>query len=135
MRQNNIMKTEIISRATGWYGRANEDKHTAKHTKVHFVKNFKPLCGYRPHKSMSFQWNSTHSYVFDYVECAECKRRAIKENDKKYRSTVKKKYPDAKCGRDGAFFFVYSGTKDLGAGFSEQAAWCSAFIYLRDNKH
>lgn len=39
---------------------------------------------------------------------------------------VKAKYPNAKCERDGAMFFVRSGKKDLGAGFSKEGAWCSA---------
>ncbi len=39
---------------------------------------------------------------------------------------VKTIYPNSVCERDGALFFVRTGKKDLGAGFSKQAAWNSA---------
>lgn len=39
---------------------------------------------------------------------------------------VKTKHPKAEVNRDGALFFCHEGLKDLGAGFSKEAAWKSA---------
>src|ERR1035437_9153686 len=39
---------------------------------------------------------------------------------------VKEKHPKAEVNRDGALFFCHEGLKDLGAGFSKEAAWKSA---------
>ena len=39
---------------------------------------------------------------------------------------VKGKHPKAEVNRDGALFFCHEGLKDLGAGFSKEAAWKSA---------
>lgn len=47
--------------------------------------------------------------------------------EEKYETKVKEHYPNAKVMRDGAIFFCYDGLKDLGAGFSKNAAWVSAY--------
>jgi hypothetical protein len=44
---------------------------------------------------------------------------------------VKSKFPKADVARDGALFFCYEGLKDLGAGFSKEAAWRSAACNIR----
>lgn len=44
---------------------------------------------------------------------------------------VKSKFPKADVTRDGALFFCYEGQKDLGAGFSKEAAWRSAACNIR----
>lgn len=79
-----ISKTYSFS--TGWYGRATEHGHSAKSTKVHLLVNGKPVCGYKPHKTMQFQWCS---YSTMYIECDECKKRAL-EFEWKGNSWVKK---------------------------------------------
>jgi len=65
---------------TGYFARATENRrgyhqHSAKHTKVHILKsNGVCLCGYRPHKTMSFQW-CANGIVLEYVECDRCRCR------------------------------------------------------------
>ena len=44
---------------------------------------------------------------------------------------VKAKHPLAEVNRDGAMFFCHEGKKDLGAGFSKDAAWRSAVCNIR----
>lgn len=62
---------------TGYFARATEDKHKAKHTQVHIVKsNGLCLCGYRPHKTMQFQW-CANGVVLNYVECNRCGDRYL----------------------------------------------------------
>lgn len=57
---------------TGYFARATEKGHKAAWTKVHLVRDGKPLCGYKPHKTMQFQWNSNGVHL-PYVECDKCK--------------------------------------------------------------
>lgn len=57
---------------TGYFARARENGQTSKWTKVHLVDNGKPLCGYVPHKTMQFQWNSQGVHLA-YVECDKCR--------------------------------------------------------------
>lgn len=68
------MKT--VTYATGYFARAGKpDNAMAKATKVHALKNGKAMCGYRPHKTMSFQWNS-NGLVYGYIDCPSCKKLA-----------------------------------------------------------
>jgi len=56
---------------TGWFGREH------RNTQVHILKqNGVCLCGYRPHKTMKFQWcaNGVH---LPYVECDRCGNRFL----------------------------------------------------------
>jgi len=63
---------------TGYFARATENKHGARHTQVHILKsNGVCLCGYRPHRTMKFQW-CAYSAVVNYVECERCVNRALK---------------------------------------------------------
>lgn len=63
---------------TGWFGRAHEDNHSSISTKVHVVKlSGGTLCGYKPHKTMKFQFCST-GIVLGYVECPTCEKKAGK---------------------------------------------------------
>lgn len=43
---------------------------------------------------------------------------------------VLNKFPDAKCEKDYSMYYISvtrdRHTKDIGAGFSEDGAWCSA---------
>lgn len=47
-----------------------------------------------------------------------------------FKKEVKKKYPKAKCDRDGAMFFVMVSGVNLGSGFSREAAWRSAYYQI-----
>lgn len=58
------------SLATGWYGIPGSERPG---TKVHVVRDSRPLCGYRPAKSMEFQFCS---WGVRYVECDRCRERA-----------------------------------------------------------
>lgn len=53
--------------------------------------------------------------------------------EEKYKRMVIEKYPDAKCALDGALYFISSGNKDLGAGFSKASAWSSAVQVMNRN--
>jgi len=66
-----------MRRLTGWYGRATENDHRAMFTMVHFVEDGKPICGYRPHKTMIFQFCASGFYD-NYVECPACRRKKEK---------------------------------------------------------
>ena len=60
---------------TGYFGRATENGHRAMATKVHVVDDFgKPICGYKPHKTMQFQWCAM-GVRLPYVECPKCKTK------------------------------------------------------------
>ena len=71
-----------------------------------------------------------HSF---YNEDLEIEMEKLSEKSEK---KVKAIYPDAKVSRDGVMFFISTGRgndkKDLGAGFSPYAAWCSAGYSLPD---
>jgi len=58
----------------GYYARATENKHSTVHTKVHFIIDREPICGYKPHKTMQFQWCS-NSDILDWIECKKCKEK------------------------------------------------------------
>ena len=60
---------------TGYFARPFNYSHRSKATIVHIVNNDnKPICGYKPHKTMQFQW--THLSVdLMYVECKKCKQK------------------------------------------------------------
>lgn len=72
----------------GYFARANEDGHTAKWTKTHCIASGKGtcLCGYRPHKTMKYQFCAARIEL-DYIECSRCLERAknlvMKRYDKK----------------------------------------------------
>jgi len=57
---------------TGYFGRPTEGTYKAKHTIVHILKpNEVCLCGYRPHKTMKFQW-CANWVELEYIECKKC---------------------------------------------------------------
>jgi hypothetical protein len=64
----------------GYFGRPFNFKHKSLSTKTHIVENNKVLCGYKPHKTLSFQWCSfvSNERTVDMVECPKCKEKAIK---------------------------------------------------------
>ncbi len=61
--------------STGWFGRPSPvPGGTGIATNVHYVKpDGKVACGYKPHKTMEFQWCS-HGLNFPYLECKGCKK-------------------------------------------------------------
>lgn len=65
----------------GWFGRPFNYKHKSLATKTHIVNEEKVLCGYKPHKTMEFQWCKTIEGIdeLDYVECNKCKEKYIKK--------------------------------------------------------
>jgi len=63
---------------TGYFARATEEGHRAKFTQVHIVDDYdKPLCGYKPHKTMQFYFCSIGVYL-PYIECKRCKVKLFK---------------------------------------------------------
>ena len=58
---------------TGYFARATEKGHNSKSTQVHIENEGKGLCGYKPHKTMKFQWCAADVYL-SYVECNKCKK-------------------------------------------------------------
>ena len=59
---------------TGYFARPFNYYHKSKTTMVHIVDNDnKPICGYKPHRTMKFQWCSLSVYLI-YVECKKCKK-------------------------------------------------------------
>jgi len=57
---------------TGYFGRASQRPGgDARTTQVHILRNGKCLCGYKPHKTMLFHWNSSNINL-DYAECPTC---------------------------------------------------------------
>ena len=61
----------------GWFGRPFNKKHKSLSTKTHIVHNSKTLCGYKPHKTLEFQW-CAFTVRLQYVECEKCKERLLK---------------------------------------------------------
>jgi len=61
----------------GYFGRAHENGHSVKNSKVHAIYKGRVLCGYKPHETMKFQWCST-DVMFSYIECPICKKKADK---------------------------------------------------------
>lgn len=60
---------------TGYFARAHEDEHNAQATMVHIVDwDNKPLCRYKPHPTMNFQW-CAGGVNLSYVECKECRKK------------------------------------------------------------
>jgi hypothetical protein len=68
----------------GYFGRANENGHSARHTKTHVINDRKVLCGYKPHKTMMFQWCSNGLGFPSTIECVSCKEKAKKILEKEY---------------------------------------------------
>jgi hypothetical protein len=66
-----------MSYRTGYFGRPSDNGLSAKWTFVHVVKDGKPICGYKPHPTMSFQFNADY-IKYDYIECKKCKEKANK---------------------------------------------------------
>ena len=67
---------------TGYFSRAHEDGHSAKSTQVHIVDDYgKPICRYKPHKTMQFLCCAWHIYL-PYVECKKCKQKLFKRRNK-----------------------------------------------------
>jgi hypothetical protein len=62
--------------AVGYFGRAFNKDHKSLSTKTHIAINNKVICGYKPHKTLSFQWCSMGDNL-DYVECDKCKQKFI----------------------------------------------------------
>lgn len=62
---------------TGYFGRASSKGVRAISTKTHVVEGHKPICGYRPHSTMLFQWCAP-GIQLSYVECPKCKVLAQK---------------------------------------------------------
>lgn len=61
---------------TGWYGRASEHGRRAISTKyTHVVKDGRPICGYRPHPTMQFQFCAGY-LCLEYVNCPTCLEKA-----------------------------------------------------------
>lgn len=63
--------------STGYFGRPSPvPGGTGISTNVHYVgADGKPVCGYKPHKTMEFQWCSD-GLNFQYLECKGCKEWA-----------------------------------------------------------
>jgi hypothetical protein len=70
---------DMTSLETGYFARATENGHSAKHTQVHVYSHSsnRALCGYRPHKTMLFQWVS-RGITPPYVECSGCLAKCLK---------------------------------------------------------
>lgn len=75
----NKMSTSDSVFQTGYFARASQNGLTAKSTKVHVVENGKPVCGYRPHKTMQFCWTANGIYL-RYVDCPKCKAKCVANN-------------------------------------------------------
>ncbi len=59
---------------TGRYVRATgEPKKGCKQiiTKIHVTEDDNPICGYKPHKTLRFEWN-VQGIMRSYVECKTC---------------------------------------------------------------
>jgi hypothetical protein len=79
-----------MSRQTGYFGRPSENGQSGRFTHVHFTKDGECLCGYKPHSSMSFQWNC-HEWNLSYVECDKCRKLAIKRLPKELKKELDKR--------------------------------------------
>ena len=78
-----------------------------------------------PHKFIPSLKNVRQAMRYIFLKTQEPLK--ISDNAKK---DVMKKYPKAKCVRDGAMFFVTIGKEDIGAGFSPEGAWYSAGVTI-----
>lgn len=61
---------------TGWFGRAAEKGHRAARSRYVHLYNRSIgacLCGYRPHKTMHFQFNAAYVEL-NYVDCPKCRK-------------------------------------------------------------
>lgn len=65
------MKNDI---QTGNFARSTENGHSAKQTQIHLVINGKPICGYKPHETMKFQFNANFPHM-PYLGCKSCKKK------------------------------------------------------------
>jgi hypothetical protein len=63
----------IYAVSTGYYAKVH-----GKHTMVHLVDEGKPMCGYKPAKSMQFQCCAPFPHL-EYVECKKCKEKFEKK--------------------------------------------------------
>lgn len=68
----------------GYFGRPFNFKHKSLSTKTHIFINGKVLCGYKPHKTLKFQWCAIDiKNNLYYVECGKCKEKYLKIRRKK----------------------------------------------------
>ncbi len=65
----------------GWFGRCFNVNHKSLSTKTHIANNGKVLCGYKPHKTLEFNWCSGVDNL-EYLECKKCKEKLLKEKIK-----------------------------------------------------
>jgi hypothetical protein len=57
---------------TGYFARPTERGMNEKVSSVHLVCGQHPICGYKPHRTMRFQFCA--NFPFDeYVKCPKCK--------------------------------------------------------------
>jgi len=83
----------------GYY--AKEGNHKGRNwSGTHIVEDGKPICGYKPHNSMKFQWCSNNNHSFS-VECKACTKK-LKQIGSKTEKEGKKKLN---------LFFKKRGTK------------------------
>jgi hypothetical protein len=67
----------------GYFARATTLQHKAVATQTHVVLQGKCLCGYKPHKTLRFQWNSMQDMTpIVYIECKKCRDRVWARFDK-----------------------------------------------------
>ena len=66
----------------GWFGRCFNYHHKSLSTKTHIVNNGKVLCGYKPHKTLKFQWCASLESL-EYLECERCKTKLYKRRKTK----------------------------------------------------
>ncbi len=61
----------------GWFDRCFNVKHKSLSTKTHIFNGDKVLCGYKPHKTMEFQWcvGIGNLDFITFVECDKCKNK------------------------------------------------------------
>ena len=63
---------------TGYFARPFNYHHKSKSTMTHIVNDYnKPICGYKPHKTMKFQWCSMDINL-TYTECKKYYEKGIK---------------------------------------------------------
>lgn len=55
--------------STGWWGIPGRENSTSK---VHAVKDGKPICGKSPHPKSQYQW-CCHGFNREYIECQKCR--------------------------------------------------------------
>ena len=67
--------------ATGWFGRPKGEGQRACSTRLtHYVENGKPVCGYKPHPTMLFQFCAAGIHE-DYIDCVKCGEWLKKKNE------------------------------------------------------